>query len=289
MNTAKVWFITGVSTGFGRSMTEYALRRGDVAVATLRTPSVMDTLRAQWPEDKLIVLKLDVTKRGDISHALEYVKAKVGRIDFVFNNAGYGLMAEVEGTPEDAAKAMFDVNFWGAAYIAREAIEFFRDVNKPRGGTLLNVSSYMGLVPQPLMGYYVASKHALEGVTEVFARELDPAWNIRVSLLEFGGFHTAATSSMVVLPAHPSYTDPALPSVVMRKLSSDWEAQGDPDKAAGFIYGFVNCADRLPIRLAIGLDAITMIKEKVKVLHDDLAHAERIHKDVVLTRSEKVV
>ena len=151
--------VTGASTGFGRSMTELVLNQGGIAIATLRTPSALDTLRAQWPEDKLIILKLDVTKREDINTAFENVKANVGRIDFVFNNAGYGLMGEVEGTPEDVARAMFEVNFWGAAYVAREAVKCFRDVNKPQGGTLLNVSSYMGLIAQPLMGYYVASKH----------------------------------------------------------------------------------------------------------------------------------
>ena len=140
-------------------MTELVLQQGGIAIATLRTPSALDALRTQWPEDKLIILKLDVTNREDINAALEYVKVKVGRIDFVFNNAGYGLMGEVEGTPEEAARAMFEVNFWGASYVARESVKFFRDVNQPQGGTLLNVSSYMGLIAQPLMGYYVASKH----------------------------------------------------------------------------------------------------------------------------------
>ena len=107
----------------------------------------------------------------------------------------------------------------------------------------------------------------------------------QVSLLEFGGFHTAATSSIVIVPAHPSYTNPALPSVFMRKISSEWEAQGDPDKAIKFIYDFANGTDRLPIRLAVGQDAIGMVKEKVKELHGDLGNAERISKDVVLTRT----
>ena len=140
-------------------MTETVLKQGGIAIATLRTPSALDALRAQWPEDRLIILKLDVTKREDINAAFEHAKTNVGRIDFVFNNAGYGLMGEVEGTPEDAARTMFEVNFWGAAYVARETVKFFRDVNQPQGGTLLNVSSYMGLIAQPLMGYYVASKH----------------------------------------------------------------------------------------------------------------------------------
>jgi len=81
------------------------------------------------------------------------------------------------------------------------------------------------------------------------SRELDPAWNIKVcqwsarldrgdlkliqvSLLEFGGFRTTATNSIVVVPTHASYTNPALPSVLMRKISSEWEAQGGPDKGS---------------------------------------------------------
>lgn len=71
----------------------------------------------------------------------------------------------------------------------------------------------------------------------------------------------------------------------MRKLANEWEAQGDPDKAIKFVYGFVNGADQLPTRLAVGQDAIGMIKDKVKVLHDDLENAEKVHKGVVLTRT----
>lgn len=163
--------------------------------------------------------------------------------------------------------------------------------------TYLRIGDYSGL-------YQLHRVTALEGVTEVFSRELDPAWNIKassrffqynpgdikqimlqVSLLEFGGFNTAATKSMVVFPAHTSYTNPALPSVLMRKVAGEWEAQGDPDKAIRFIYDFANGTDQLPIRLAVGLDAIGMIKEKVKVLRDDLENAEKVHKDVVLTRT----
>lgn len=108
---------------------------------------------------------------------------------------------------------------------------------------------------------------------------------IQISLLEFGGFHTAAKGSMVAVPPHTSYTNPTLPSVFMRGLASEWEAQGDPDRAIKFVYDFVNDASQLPIRLAVGLDAISMIKEKVEVLRGDLEHAERVHGDVVLTRT----
>ena len=170
-------------------MTELVLTQGGIAIATLRTPSALDALRARWPEDKLIILELDVTKRDDIDAALEHAKSKVGRIDFFFNNAGYGLMGEVEGTPEDAARAMFEVNFWGAACIAREAVKFFRDVNQPQGGTLLNVSSYMGLIAQPLMGYYVASKHGRYSPQskETYSTKLTPTSSHRSPRRSYGG------------------------------------------------------------------------------------------------------
>ena len=108
---------------------------------------------------------------------------------------------------------------------------------------------------------------------------------LQVSLLEFGGFHTAATNSIVIVPPHASYTSPALPSVLMRKISSEWEAQGDPDKAIKFIYELANTANKLPIRLAVGQDAIGMIKEKVKELYADLENADKVSRDIVLTRT----
>jgi NAD(P)-dependent dehydrogenase (short-subunit alcohol dehydrogenase family) len=152
--------VTGSSTGFGFTMTKRVLENGDIAVATLRTPSNLDALRAEYPSsNKLLIIKLDVTKPEEISSAFKEVKDKLGRIDYVFNNAGYGTVGEVEGVGEADAKAMFEVNFWGAMNVAKEALEFFREVNKPQGGYLLNVSSMVGLVVKPLLGWYTASRH----------------------------------------------------------------------------------------------------------------------------------
>ena len=90
----------------------------------------------------------------------EKTKEVFGRIDVVFNNARVGLVGEVEGTPEDVARKLFEVTFWGADRISREAVRFFREVNKPEvGGRLLNNSSMVGINAFPGMGYYSASKH----------------------------------------------------------------------------------------------------------------------------------
>lgn len=129
-------------------------------MATLRKPEVLDDLKLKYPPTQLLVLKLDVTKSEDVVNAFAKVKESFGRVDVVFNNAGYGILGEFEGTPEEVARSLFEVNFWGALKIAREAIKFFRETNKAGvGGRLLNVSSTTGLNPVPGLGYYTASKY----------------------------------------------------------------------------------------------------------------------------------
>lgn len=151
--------VTGASSGFGLSMTRTILQSGDIAVATLRKPEVLHDLTKQYPSSQLLVLLLDVQDREQIAAAFARVRATFGRLDIVFNNAGYGVLAEVEGTPEASARAMFETNFWGATNVSREAIRFFRDENgKGVGGKLIVNSSISGMYGFPSAGYYSASK-----------------------------------------------------------------------------------------------------------------------------------
>ena len=120
----------------------------------------MDDLKAQYPPDKLLVLKLDVTVPHEITAAVAKAKEVYGRIDVVFNNAGYGVLGEIEGTPEEAARAMFDVNFWGLVNVSKAAVTFFREVNPAgAGGHLIQTSSISGIKAVPVVGFYTASKH----------------------------------------------------------------------------------------------------------------------------------
>ena len=150
--------VTGSSSGFGRALTVLALSKGDIVVATLRKPEVLKELQDKTPEDKLLVLKVDVTKEEDIHAAFTKAKEKFGRIDVLINNAGHGMGSFVKSTPEDAARSIFETNFWGSANVSREAVRFFREENKPCGGRLIVTSSASGIKPLPLIGYYSASK-----------------------------------------------------------------------------------------------------------------------------------
>ncbi|CAL1712890.1 unnamed protein product [Somion occarium] len=275
MSNRRVWLITGASSGFGREITELVLKKGEIAVATARKPETLDDLKANYPPSQLLVLKLDVIKPQEIKDAFSKIKEAFGRLDIVFNNAGYGLLGEVEATPEDAARAMFDTNFWGANNVSLEAVKFFREVNKPVGGRLIVNSSVVGVHATLAMGFYSATKHALEGVTSALVQELDPEWNIKVTIVEPGNFRTKGVDKLADgTYTHPAYTKPTLPSVAVIAYLSDGKPKGaDTSKAVQRIHDLA--ADPQPsLRFPLGKDSLEMVKGEAKSILEDAAKYE---------------
>jgi NAD(P)-dependent dehydrogenase (short-subunit alcohol dehydrogenase family) len=160
--------VTGTSSGIGRAVTEAALERGDIVVATARKPETLSDLKSTYPASRLLILKLDVLKDEDVKAAFVTASEHFKRIDVVYSNSGYGLLGEFEFTPEEKARAMFDVNVWGAGKVSREAIRVFRDVNKPMGGQLITASSSATLFGAPGLAWYTAAS-----VTHSFFSSID--------------------------------------------------------------------------------------------------------------------
>ncbi|KAI9568468.1 hypothetical protein HD554DRAFT_727204 [Boletus coccyginus] len=259
----KVWFVTGCSSGFGLCIVQHALQRGDKVVATLREPEDLSDLETKYPES-LLVLRLDVTKPTEVLTAFTASREKFGRVDVVVNNAGFGVVAEVEGTTDNTARDVFEVNFWGASHVSREAVRFFREENKPRGGRLLQVSSASGIHSSVGAVYYCASKFALEALSEGLADELDPNWNIKVTILEPGPFRTKGTTVNVISdPVHPAYTDPLLPTMQWRNVFANPNLvfNGDPKKFAEAVYKVAYLEDP-PLRLPIHPVALVALRKK---------------------------
>ncbi|KIJ18291.1 hypothetical protein PAXINDRAFT_72082 [Paxillus involutus ATCC 200175] len=269
-STPKVWFITGSSSGFGRSMVELLLKKGDKVVATLRKPSDLANLATEYPTSQLVVVKLDVTQSSDIPPAFEKARQTFGRIDVVFNNAGQLVMGEVEAVPEEDARKLFDVNFWGAANVTKEAVRFFRDVNSPAGGRLLQVSSLVGIVGGPVLGFYSSLGTALEGLSECLAKELDPTWNIKVTIIEPGVFRTKMNyrQNGKVIAQHPAYANPTSPSSQTR-ASLTPEIDGDADKATAAMEKLVHL-DHPPLRIPLHKQAVADVKEKIRNVLDEV-------------------
>jgi len=279
--SSRVWFITGASSGIGRAVTEHVLRQGDIAVATLRKPSALADLAATYGPSTLLVVEADVTNYAQVSAAFAAAKDAFGRIDVVVNNAGYGIMGEFEGTREEDARKMFDVNYWGSANVLHESLRFFREANPSgAGGTVLQISAGAGVIGIPVHAHYAATKHAIEGLVESVAGELDPAWNIKLCIVEPGGFDTAVVSSMPALPIHPAYaTNESLASTFMRKVVQGVRFDGDPAKLAKVLRSIVESGD-IPSRLPIGLDAVSIVRSKGQRLQDTAQNTEKWSVDV---------
>ncbi|KAI0747545.1 NAD(P)-binding protein [Fomes fomentarius] len=263
-STPRVWFITGTSTGLGRAFTEFLLDKGEIVIATARRPSTLDELVQKYSPDRLIVLKLDITNSEEVSTAFVQSKQAFGRIDVVVNNAGTSIaLGEVESQDEEVGRTVIETNFWGTLRVTKEAIKFFRESNPPGvGGRLLQISSYFGVVGGPGPGYYVASKFALEGITESLAAELDPAWNIKITLIEPGWIPSAAMEKTKWCQPHPAYSNPDLPCNRMRAAGYAGIAWKNPRRSVELFYR-VASLPKPPLHLVVGKDAIDLIENKL--------------------------
>ncbi|CAL1712829.1 unnamed protein product [Somion occarium] len=256
-------------------MTELVLNKGEIAVATARKPETLNDLKAKYPPSQLLVLRLDANKVQEIKDVFAKIKGTFGRLDVVFNNAGWAFQGEVEAAPEDISRVMFDTNFWGASNVSLESVKFFREVNRPVGGRLIVNSSQGGIYAYPGMGFYSASKHALEGVTSALAQELDPEWNIKITLLELGLFRTKVIDKLSELTfTHPAYTKATLPSVATVAYFNDGTPKGaDTSKAVQRIYDLA--AEPEPsLRFPIGKDALESVRGEAKRILEDAAKYE---------------
>ncbi|KAH9917300.1 NAD-P-binding protein [Fomitopsis serialis] len=237
MSHHQVWFITGSSSGLGRTMTEHVLDKGDIVVATLRSP------------------ELDVSNAQEIKNAFAAAVERFGRIDAVFNNAAYCILGEAE-------RAMFDVNLWGAINVSKEAVRVFREVNKPAGGRLLQISSVAGIVGVPGIAYYCAAKSGLNAFSEALSREVDPDWNIKIVIVEPGALRTPALRKTVRIPSHPAYLNNKA-MLAQREAHSvdDWPWMADTAKAADILHRIAASPDP-PLYLPLGTDAVDFARAK---------------------------
>jgi NAD(P)-dependent dehydrogenase (short-subunit alcohol dehydrogenase family) len=138
-------------------MAELLLKNGNRVVATLRRTGALSDLAEQYPSSQLLIVQTDVTKSSEVVATFAKAKEVFGRVDVVFNNAGTAIIGEMESIGDEEARQIFEVNFWGASNVTREAIRMFREVNNPVGGRLLQVSSTLGLRGRAAASYYAAS------------------------------------------------------------------------------------------------------------------------------------
>lgn len=267
---SKVWFVTGTSSGFGRSLVEEVLARGERVVATARDPRALEDLVARAP-DRVLAVPLDVTKPPEIESAVTAGLAHFGAIDVLVNNAGFSVVGAVEETSDADLRATLEPMFFGAVALTRALLPHMR---AQRAGTIVQMTSVGGLITAPGFGAYCAAKHALEAVSECLAAEVAP-FGVRVLIVEPGAFRTrlfgAAFRTMPALPAYAATVGPTRAYAA----SADGAQGGDPAKAAKAIVDAV-AAGAPTLRLPLGADAVTSIREKLARVAADVNLTEGV-------------
>lgn len=215
----KVAVVTGSSSGIGYESALTLARNGFTTFATLRNLGKARQIESPASEEKLPihVLQLDVTDVASVANAIQQIMVKVGRIDLLVNNAGYGLTGAFEDLSIDEIKQLYETNFFGVIRVTQAVLPIMR---AQRTGRIVNISSGAGRVGYPGGSAYVSTKFALEGLSESMAYELEP-FGIRVVLVEPGVIRTNFASGMVMAKKAQSPSSPY--SQMMQKMGATLE------------------------------------------------------------------
>lgn len=211
----KVAIITGSSHGLGRELAMLGAERGMKLVLVDMRPQGSQELAEQIREGggEAIVVEADLARAEQRPDVIATAMDEFGRIDYLFNNAGYSYLATLEQMDLEQAHRLFEVNYWAYADLAQRVIPIMREQG---GGTIVNVSSILGMrAAPPSLGHYAATKHALHGLFQTTAQELKED-NINVFLAAPGGMKTRISQHSVGPMADPesdraaNWEDPAI-------------------------------------------------------------------------------
>jgi NAD(P)-dependent dehydrogenase (short-subunit alcohol dehydrogenase family) len=177
-NTPKVILITGTAYGIGRSTAEYLLDKGHIVYGG----DILVDENLYLNDIGGIAIEMDVTNQEHVDNAISQIIAEQGRIDVLVNNAGIAVGSAIEDVSMEDAMYQFEVNLFGIGRTVKAVLPHMRAQGS---GTIINISSVLGKVYNPLLGWYIASKHALEGWSDVLRLEVKQ-FGIDVVIIEPG-------------------------------------------------------------------------------------------------------
>jgi NAD(P)-dependent dehydrogenase (short-subunit alcohol dehydrogenase family) len=270
----QTFFITGVSSGFGRALSEAALAAGHTVIGTVRNEEARDAFIQLHPA-RAHAHVLDVTDFEAIPGVVACAEAAAGPVDVLVNNAGYGHEGIMEESPLEEMRQQFDVNVFGAVAMMKAVLPLFR---ARRRGHIINITSMGGFITMPGIAYYAGSKFALEGISETLGKEVRQ-FGIHVTAVAPGSFRTDwAGRSMVRSERSIADYDALFDPIRATRAARSGKQPGDPAKAAQAILTLASLAEP-PIHLLLGSDALGLV-------HGKLAHMEQeISAWEALTRS----
>ena len=180
----ETWLITGCATGFGRELCLELLNRGYKVVATARDVNKLDYLKDKDNGENLLLLPLDITDKNQVNDVINKSIDRFGKIDVLVNNAGSLYLSSFETEEEEKSRILFETNFWSVIYIIKAILPHMKNNNN---GTIVNMSSTVGILANMGCPMYAATKHALEAINEALRREIK---QIRIMAVEPCNFKT---------------------------------------------------------------------------------------------------
>jgi NAD(P)-dependent dehydrogenase (short-subunit alcohol dehydrogenase family) len=268
---ARVWLITGASSGLGRALAEAALDAGHRVVATARDAENVADLEQRHP-GRATAAALDVTRPEQAAAALAAAVEAFGGVDVVVNNAGYGLFGAFEELDDSELRRQFETNVFGAFNVLRAALPHLRG---RRSGHIVQMSSLEGIAPV-LAGetVYAATKFAVEGLCEALAREVEHL-GIRVTIVEPGPVRTDFAAGAVATPSGIDDYDASVGEALRLFAQLAGNQPNDPARVAEAIVRAVE-SDDPPLRLVLGTEAVEAVRAKLEGQRGELDAWERV-------------
>lgn len=261
MTTSRLFLITGVSSGFGRALAQQALQAGHRVVGTVRSETARHDFEALAP-GKAFARLLDVTDAEAIDALVGHTETDLGAIDVLVNNAGYGHEGVLEESSLADLRQQFEVNVFGPAALIKAVLPHMR---ARRCGHILNITSMGGFITMPGIAWYCGSKFALEGISEVLAKEV-AGFGIHVTAVAPGSFRTDwAGRSMVRSPRAIEDYDALFDPIRNAREAKSGRQLGDPVKAAQAMLQLID-SPAPPTHLLLGSDAVQLVRGKLQEL-----------------------
>ncbi|KAL4893097.1 NAD(P)-binding protein [Aspergillus ambiguus] len=277
-NPRSTWFITGASSGLGKSLALEALNAGHKVIGATR--SIQSAVCA-FPEFQAkggIWVCLDPGNEDACKRMAQVAMEQ--NIDVLVNNAGYAFIGGVEDTSEDEVRSQMEVNFYGPLRVVRALLPSMRE---KKAGHIVLISSGASFIARPARGTYSASKVAIEAIHESLSRELE-SFGVKVLIVAPGAFRTPFASRIITPAQHgtsgfsDAYRGTSVEEMVLGTSNLKEmlpSAKGDPVKAARAIVAAVgNGHDYL--RLPLGPDCVAALETKIHTLKKDLEDTKAI-------------
>ncbi len=261
----KVILISGASSGLGESTARYLASLGHRVYGTSRFAADDDiSTQINDPDKSFVMLAMDVSSNESVKKVVSQIVDYEGRLDVVFNNAGYGISGSIEDTSLDEAYAIMETNFFGAMRLCKAILPIMRH---QKDGYIINTSSIGGLIGLPYQGLYSASKFALEGMTEALSKEVK-SWGIKVVLLEPGDCRTGFTANRQWVQearSNPAYEDKF--TRAMSIIENDENSGYSAEKVASLLNCIIN-DPRPKLRYTVGFKSQRMSAVLKRIMPD---------------------